>query len=143
MKKKALFSCCALLVLFSLLAVAGSPLAQEKQNADQGDAAKPAATRRAPRGRLPNYYRQVVTPTQREKIYTLQASYAEKIEVLEKQIAELEAKRDAEVEALLTPEQREKVKALAEEARKRRAERAAERAGTAEPPAAEAKPADK
>ncbi len=73
------------------------------------------------RGRLPNYYGKVgVTKTQRTKIYELQASYNEKIAALVQQIADLKAKRDMEVEAVLKPEQKKKVEELREAARKKR-----------------------
>jgi Spy/CpxP family protein refolding chaperone len=135
MKKTLLGSLCAVVLLAGLMVV-GSPLAQEKP----GEAEPPARPRAQARGRLPNYYRQVVTPDQREKIYAVQAKYVEQIEALEKQILDLEAKRDTEVEALLSPEQKEKVKALREEARKRREAAAAERT---EPETTEAAPSDK
>jgi Spy/CpxP family protein refolding chaperone len=146
MKKKLVGSLCAVAVLFSVLLVAGSPFAQEKADPAKPDA--PARQRAEARGRLPNYFRQVVTPDQREKIYSIQAKYVEQIAVLEKQIADLEAKRDAEVDTILTPEQREKVKALAEEARKRREAAsgdAPKASDSATPPAtpAPAKPANK
>jgi hypothetical protein len=130
---------CAVVVLGSLLLIAGSPQAQEKAAPAQPDA--PKAQRAPARGRLPNYYRQVVTPDQREKVYAIQGTYVEQIAALEKQIADLEAKRDAEIEALLTPEQKEKVKSLAEEARKRREAAAADtpKASTSNAP----KPEDK
>lgn len=83
----------------------------------------PAAQRSEPRGRLPNYYTRVVTPEQREKIYGIQQQYAMKIEALEKQLAELVAQRDAEVDKVLTPEQRTQVKALADEAAARARQR--------------------
>ena len=147
MTKKVIVSLCAVAMLFSLLLVGGSPFAQEKAAAPQNEA--PASPRAQARGRLPNYYRQVVTPDQREKIYAVQSKYVEQIEALEKQIAEIEAKRDAEVLALLSPEQQEKVKMLEEEARKRRearlnAARAADPAAATSPaPAATPAPSNK
>lgn len=125
MKKMTVLSC-ALVALATLVTLVGRPAAQENQPAESPAAEKPARAR--PRGRLPNFYRQVVTPEQREEIYTIQRSYAAQIEPLEKQIAALEMKRDKEVEAILSPEQLEKVKALRAEAQKRREERAAQRA---------------
>lgn len=143
MKKVATVFSCALVVLTAMLLSVGSPLAQEKQAGDAPATAKPA--RAKPRGRLPNYYRQVVTLEQRDKIYAIQQSYSAQLEALEKQIAELEAKRDAEIEAVLTPEQREKVKTLVQEAQKRREAAAAARKaaaeGNKEPAEAEKEPA--
>jgi len=137
MKKKLTVLSCALVALATLVAFVGSPAAQEKQPSESPAAQEkqpsesPAAekpARAAPRGRLPNYYRQVVTLEQREEIYKIQKSYAAQIEPLEMQIAALEMKRDQEVEAVLSAEQLEKVKALVAEAKQLRAERAAERA---------------
>ncbi len=89
---------------------------------------KTKKTRRKARGRLPNYYGRVgVSEDQKEKIYAIQATHAEKIAELEKQLKELKAKRDKEVEAVLTPDQLKKVKEMEEEARKKRMERAKKR----------------
>lgn len=80
--------------------------------------------RKKARGRLPNYYARVgISKEQRERIYSIQAQYNEKIEALEKQLAELKSKRDAEVEAVLTPEQKKKLASLREEAAKKRKSR--------------------
>jgi hypothetical protein len=88
--------------------------------------AKPAAKERAkPRGRLPANYGKVVDPLQTEKIYAIQDQYEPKIEALRAQLKDLVAKRDAEIDALLTAEQREKVKELADAAKARRAKAAA------------------
>lgn len=80
--------------------------------------------RKKARGRLPNYYRAAgVTKAQTEKIYEIQATYRPKIEALEKQLEDLKSKQDAEVEAVLTPEQKKKVEELREAARKKRESR--------------------
>lgn len=85
--------------------------------------------RRMARGILPPYYAAVVAPDQRERIYAIQQSYADQISKLEEQLAEIKAKRDKEVAAVLTPEQAAKVKTLVEEAKaKREAARAARQA---------------
>lgn len=94
---------------------------------DTGKAEK--AKRKRPRGRLPNYYSRVVDEAQREKIYGIQSKYAEEIEALAAQIAELVAQRNAEVEAVLTPEQLDEVKKITAEAianRRRGSTKAAE-----------------
>jgi hypothetical protein len=57
--------------------------------------------------RLPAYYTRVVNQKQREQIYDVQAKYQPEIDALEEQLQALIAKRDAEIEAVLTPEQRE------------------------------------
>lgn len=122
------------------LLVAASLSADEQQSAQLSASARTAAPgqtsfvalqkkakkkkRRKARGRLPNYYRAAgVTDEQREKIYSIQSSYREKIEPLEKQIAQLRAKMTTEIEAVLTPEQKKKVEELREAAAKKRKKR--------------------
>ena len=90
------------------------------------DAEKPAAAAAAkkPRGRLPAYYAQIgLSNTQRDKIYGVQATYGTEIESLQKQIAVIEEKRDAEVVAVLTPEQKKTLEDLVAAAKKRSEER--------------------
>ncbi|MBX3413675.1 MAG: hypothetical protein KF708_13375 [Pirellulales bacterium] len=70
-----------------------------------------------PRGRLPAYYSQVVSPDQKEKIYEVQKSYAPRIKELRAQLATLQTERDAKCRALLTSEQRKKVDELVAEAK--------------------------
>ncbi len=104
--KRSVWSCLAVLLLVG----AAWSVAQEPE----------AQPRRQPRGILPAYYAAVVAPDQREKIYGIQQSYAEQLQKLEAEIAAIKAKRDAEVEAVLTAEQLKKVKAMADEARAKR-----------------------
>mgnify|MGYP007096641417 CR=1 FL=1 len=88
------------------------------------DAEKPAAAAKKPRGRLPAYYAQIgLSNTQRDKIYGVQATYGTEIESLQKQIAVIEEKRDAEVVAVLTPEQKKTLEDLVAAAKKRSEER--------------------
>jgi Spy/CpxP family protein refolding chaperone len=122
------------------LAVAPSVLSQ------QGDATrKPAAANAAPEGqekakaprrRLPPFVARVVTPQQREQIYGVQDKYQEQIDALEAQLDAVFEKRDADINAVLTPEQREQVAKLREEAAQRSAARQAAEAPAAEPGAA-------
>lgn len=58
-------------------------------------------------GRLPPGYTVVVTKVQRAKIYEIQDSYQQQLDNLQKQIAEIESKRDAEIAALLNAEQKQ------------------------------------
>jgi len=80
-------------------------------------------------GRLPNNYGKLgLTDAQRQKIYSTQAKYGEQIDALIKQVEELRQKRDAEIEAVLTPEQRENLKKLtAETAKKSAAKKSADK----------------
>lgn len=92
-------------------------------SAEDSAEAKPAVEKKTPakfRGRLPMYFASVVSQKQREQIYTIQAKYADELEQLEKQLNELKARRDAEVEAVLSPEQLDKVEAAKEAAAAKR-----------------------
>jgi TolA-binding protein len=57
-------------------------------------------------GRLPAGYSVVVKKSQRKAIYAIQDTYQKQIDVLNQQIAALEKKRDAEIDAVLSDEQR-------------------------------------
>lgn len=58
-------------------------------------------------GRLPPGYAAVVTRAQRAKIYSLQDKYQKDIDALNKQIEQLTAARDKEVESVLDEKQKE------------------------------------
>jgi Spy/CpxP family protein refolding chaperone len=83
------------------------------------------SSRAEPRGRLPSYYAQVITPQQKEQVYQAQAEYEQQIDALEAKIEALEKKRDDAVRALLTAEQRKQVDQLAAVAKAKRDERKA------------------
>lgn len=84
----------------------------------------PAKARAKPRGRLPSHYGKVVDPAQKEKIYKIQQSYEPKIAELNAQLQALRDKRDAEIDAVLTAEQRQKVAQYQADAKKQRAAKA-------------------
>jgi len=71
--------------------------------------------------RLPNFYGQVVSDAQRDKIYEIQSAYFEPIEMLTLRLERLTAERDAQIEAVLSDEQKEKVEALNKDSLARRA----------------------
>ena len=78
-----------------------------------------------PRGRLPGFYRHVVTAEQRKQIYTIQAEYRDKIAALRAQLKAITNERNEKIAAVMTPVQLKRIKALRAEARaKRRQERA-------------------
>ena len=84
-------------------------------------AEKKAKKARKFRGRLPAYYRKAgISNKQRSTIYQIQISYREKIQALEKQLRELKAKQRAEVEAVLTEDQKKKVDESRAAAKKKR-----------------------
>jgi TolA-binding protein len=88
------------------------------------DAEKPAATQKKSNGRLPPYYAQIgLSGAQRDKIYGVQGTYGEQIKELQKQIMSLEEKRDTEIQAVLTPEQKKTLDGLVAAAKKRAEER--------------------
>lgn len=71
--------------------------------------------------RLPNFFSQVVTTVQRDKIYDIQAAYFEPLEILTLRLERLKAERDAQIEAVLDANQKAKVEALVKDAAERRA----------------------
>ncbi|HEX4148945.1 MAG TPA: hypothetical protein VHY20_08155 [Pirellulales bacterium] len=88
------------------------------------------------KGRLPDNYSKVVDPAQRDKIYQIQQNYAPQIQQLQAQLKTVTGKRDAEIDALLTPEQRTKLAALQVESQQAAAKkRAAAKTDAAQPAA--------
>jgi hypothetical protein len=85
--------------------------AKAKPAAADGDDDAPAKAK----GRLPPYYKDIVDAKQKDKIYAIQADFNTKIDALEDQLKKLTNDRDAAVENVLTPEQKEKLKKAKEE----------------------------
>ncbi|MCA9023888.1 MAG: hypothetical protein KDA86_01625 [Planctomycetaceae bacterium] len=99
------------------------------QNDDTGS----AETTKEYRGPLPAHFGKLgMSDTQKEKVYSLQESYEEQLEKLRKQIEQIEQKRDAEIETLLTPGQKLRLQELREEAAKEAAETQAKSSASAE-----------
>jgi hypothetical protein len=95
-----------------------------------------------PKGRLPAYYKDVVTVVQKEAIYGIQIKYAEQMDKLEAEIKALTAKRDAEIEGLLSADQKDAIaKAKAAAGKKPVAE--TDKPKTADNTATDEKPAPK
>lgn len=119
---------CALVVVGTWLALVG--------------AAQETPSKKA-KGRLPPYYAGVVSDQQRQTIYAIQEKYGAQITALQEQISALTRQRDAEIEGVLTPEQRAKVRELQEAAaakRKKGTENNA--AGESDAPGGQAKSAE-
>lgn len=99
------------------------PRAQTSPAAAESGPADPT-TKRAKepefRPRLPMYYAKVVDEKQRQKIYEIQRKYHPQIVDLQKQLEKLIAQRDAEIEAVLTPQQKAEIEKLRQEAATRR-----------------------
>lgn len=119
---------------------ADKPVAQEKKRADK-------AKRAQARGRLPNYYGEVVDETQREKIYAIQQGYKEQFTQLDEQMRELRKQmkslRDEQakkVEAIFTAKQLAQVQKLRAQAKEQWA--AARKARAEKKQAAKNKPAE-
>lgn len=91
-----------------LLLAFGGALAQEPKPG--------AADEKPPRGPLPPFYKAVIDGLQRDQIYAIQDKYDGQINELEAKITALRAARDKEVDAVLRPEQRDKVAQLVKEA---------------------------
>jgi hypothetical protein len=93
--------------LLALAVAAWSPLTGQEKKADS----KAKVTRKEPKGRLPAYFKDVVSAEQREKIYAIQQKYVEQIEALQTQLENLRKKQSDEIDAVLTKEQLDKVAA--------------------------------
>ena len=94
--------------------VVGGLLAQDASNAAVDKPRKAAA------GRLPpNYAKLDLSGTQRDQIYSVQNKYKVELEQLQAQLDSARTRRDAEIEAVLTAEQRQKLGVLQAEARKK------------------------
>ena len=118
--KRSIASLLALCFGFALLL----PVDSTAQNDDAPAATAPAAKKES-RGPLPDFFGKLgVGEKQRKALYAIDNEYEAKIEVLEKQIAKLEAERDAKLEELLTPGQKLRLKELREEAAERDAAQA-------------------
>ena len=105
----ALFACCSLVGLAQDTA---KPTATKAVAAKEE--AKPDA-KDVKKGRLPPQYGKLgLTDAQKTKVYGVQDKFEDQIDALEKQISALKAKRDQEIEAVLTDDQRKILKALVE-----------------------------
>lgn len=98
--KKFTVAAVVLALVTSLLALAPPTNGQDAGNKKKAVAKAPA------KGRLPPYYRDIVTPDQRDRIYELQAKFDAQIDELTTQLEDLRAQREAEVEAVLNAEQK-------------------------------------
>ena len=104
-------------------ATVGSPLMLGQEKAANTGDAKPA---KAAKGRLPPYYADIVTEDQRAKIYEIQTKYSKELEALREQIAAVTEKQRAEIESVLSPEQKDKLKKSESDAVAKRKKKAAD-----------------
>ena len=98
-------------------------VAQESGKAANSEKAEGAKKAAKPEGRLPANYAKIVSDDQRKKIYEIQGKYDKEIAALQKQIADLKAKEHAEVEAVLTPDQKKALQSANDESKKKAAEK--------------------
>lgn len=115
---------CAAITLAAAIGLAQQatkPAPKSDNSTGAATAGASAKARAKPRGRLPVHYGKVVDPTQKEKIYKIQQSYEPKIAELNAQLQALRDNRDAEIDAVLTAEQRQKVAQYRADAKKQRA----------------------
>ena len=98
-----------------------------QQRAADAKAAQQVVRKKDARGRLPAYYAQIVDEGQRLRIYQIQANYHPQIESLLAQVEALTEKRDAEILAVLSPEQRQRLDTLVNGAKANRAAKAAQK----------------
>lgn len=137
-----LVSTCAVTGLAFVLSVGMTVRAQEKpaetKPATKEAEAKPAAKKEGategegkpnkkgegkPRVQVPpNFAKLDLTTAQREKLHAIDAEYDAKLEELKDQIKALSAKRDSDSEAVLTPEQKERLALVRAESKKKSAE---------------------
>jgi len=86
------------------------------QDTKKADSKAKAGAKEKPKGRLPAYYKDVVTDEQQEKIYAIQAKYEKQLDDLQAQLDAVKAKQMAEIETLLSAEQKDKIAKAKEEA---------------------------
>lgn len=99
--KKVLVS--AIVVPVLALAAANGPLSVGQDKATK-------KTEKA-KGKLPPYFADVVSEEQREKIYAVQAKYANQIKDLNTQLAAVAKKQNDEIDSVLSAEQKAKIDA--------------------------------
>lgn len=126
MKKQFLSAVACALLALGVVCVSTRPsvVAQEPGKASKTE--KDAAAKKVAKSgdRLPaNYAKIGISEEQRKKIYEIQGKYDDQIAALQKQLADLRAKEKAEVEAVLTPEQKKNLQSVSEESQKKAAEK--------------------
>ena len=112
----AIFACCSIM-----------GLAQEGTKPAKPTAAAESKADAAKKGRLPaNYGKLGLTEAQKTKIYGIQGTYDDQLDELEKKIEAVKAKRDLEVETVLSEDQRKILKNLVDAAKEAKKTKAAE-----------------
>lgn len=97
--------------MLGLTVATWSPLTGQEKKTE----AKAKVVKKEAKGRLPAFYKNVVTEEQRAKIYEIQQKYASQIEDLQSQLESVRKKQTEEIEAVLSKEQLDKVTSLKSE----------------------------
>lgn len=101
-------------------------LAQKAEGKAESKAAAPEKSKEAKSyKRLPAYYGDIVDGAQKEKIYSLQEKWGKQIDELAEQVKALQKQRDAEIEGVLTAEQKVKLEKTRADAKAKALEKAA------------------
>ena len=110
-------------VLFAAVVAAAAGLALGTSSIGQEAKDKKA------KGKLPAYFADIVTETQRQQIYGIQDKYAKQIADIQAQLEGVQKQRDTEIENLLNAEQKDKLKRAREEAAAKKKKAAEEKKG--------------
>ena len=106
----------AILLVVAIGSINNAAYAQKK---DKG------ADKTAQSGRLPPYYKEIVTAEQKDQIYKIQTEYKAKIDAAIAQYHALTKEQATKIEALLTPEQKQKLDQLKSAPKPKRSAKAA------------------
>ncbi len=126
MRKQFLSVVACALVALGVVCVSTRPSVVAQESGKAAKTEKGAEAKKAAKSgdRLPaNYAKIGISDEQRKKIYEIQGKYDDQIAALQKQLADLRAKEKAEVEAVLTPEQKKTLQSVSEESQKKAAEK--------------------
>ena len=98
------------LVVVASVAVTAMVLLVADKGLSQGDKKDPAPK---VKGQLPTYWKNLgLTEEQKQKVYATRAGYASKIDVLVQQVKELKSKEKADLEKILTDDQKASLRRL-------------------------------
>lgn len=96
----------------------GKPAAKASKEAAAKSADKGAATAKDGKRRLPRYYGRLgLSEAQREKIYGVQSQYESDIDKLEKQLADLKSRQEADCRKVLNADQKKQLAEAVEAAK--------------------------
>jgi hypothetical protein len=85
----------------AMIALAGTGVGQDPAKKEEPKKAEGKA-----KGFLPPFWKDIVSEDQKQKVYEIQAKYKKELDELRAKVKEVETKRDKEMLALLSPEQK-------------------------------------